>query len=279
MAMSRRLPLLISIPHGGTGIPEVVRGKIALSASALRYYSDPGSIHLFGFHDSVEALVSSPVSRVVVDLNRPPYHRPPRHQDGVVKYRTSLGQDIWKEGMRPDLRDIHQLLLHHYFPYHARIDSLLESAGIAAALDCHTMVDVGLPGAPDEGKKRPLICLGNSGDGNGSPKKGVLPTCPESWIQDLARLFRGRFPAPGSVAINHPYSGGFISNAHYWHKGIPWIQVEVNRSLYESGDANPENGSRVDQALLDGLKAVIREVLEEWSAGIAVTDNPVTSSG
>lgn len=276
MALSRRLPLLISIPHGGTGIPGEVRGKVALDAAALQYYSDPGSLHLFGVHDLVDALVTSPVSRIIVDLNRPPYHRPPRHHDGVVKYLTSLGQDIWKEGMRPDLGDIHQLLLNHYFPYHARIDSLLDRPGIAAALDCHTMVGVGLPGAPDQGKKRPLICLGNSGDGQGSPKKGVLPTCPVSWIQDLARLFRERFPAPGSVAINQPYSGGFISNAHYWHKGIPWIQLEVNRSIFESDDANPENGSQVDWVLLDEMKSVIREVLEAWSSGLPDRDDPVS---
>lgn len=276
MTLSRRLPLLISIPHGGTGIPGEVRGKVALDAKALQYFSDPGSFHLFGFHDLVDSLVTSPVSRVLVDLNRPPYHRPPRHHDGVVKFRTSLGQDVWKEGMHPDLRDIHQLLLNHYFPYHARIDSLLDRPGIAAALDCHTMVGVGLPGAPDQGQKRPLICLGNSGDGQGSPKFGVLPTCPESWIQDLARLFRERFPEPGSVALNQPYSGGFISNAHYWHKGISWIQIEVNRSLFESGDSNPENGSKLDHVLLDELKSVIREVLEEWSSELPGRDDPVS---
>jgi len=41
------------------------------------------------------------------------------------------------------------------------------------------------------------------------------------------------------VAISDPFSGGFIANAHYWHKGIPWIQIEVNRSLYERLPADP----------------------------------------
>lgn len=215
------------------------------------------------------------MSRVIVDLNRPPYHRPPRHQDGVVKYRTALGQEIWKEGMKPDLTVMHRLLLHHYFPYHARIDALLDPHRILAALDCHSMVPIGLPGAPDKGQKRPLICLGNSGDYEGLPKKGVLPTCPASWIQDLAALFREKFSSPGSVAINHPYTGGFISNAHYWHKGIPWIQLEVNRSLFEVEGANPEHGSCVDTDLMEDLKKTIWDVIEEWCSLISQGESPL----
>ena len=45
------------------------------------------------------------------------------------------------------------------------------------------------------------------------------------------------------MAINKPFSGGFITNAHYWHRGIPWIQVEVSRGLYETGSADPLTAS------------------------------------
>jgi formiminoglutamase len=53
-------------------------------------------------------------------------------------------------------------------------------------------------------------------------------------IGQLADIFRDEFLAGREVAINDPFTGGFIINAHYWHKGIPFIQIEVNRSLYES---------------------------------------------
>lgn len=177
--------------------------------------------------------------------------------------------------MKPDLIVMHRLLLHHYFPYHGRIDALLDPRTILAALDCHSMVPVGLPGAPDHGQKRPLICLGNSGDYEGLPKKGVLPTCPAPWIQDLAALFRETFSSPGSIAINHPYTGGFISNAHYWHKGIPWIQIEVNRSLYEAEGANPDRGSCVDPDLLEDLKKIIWDVIGEWCSRISQREDPL----
>ena len=60
-------------------------------------------------------------------------------------------------------------------------------------------------------------------------------------MNSLADAFREEFSLDREVAINDPFSGGFISNAHYWRKGVPWVQLEINRSLYEadvkSGDA------------------------------------------
>ncbi|OPX69188.1 MAG: N-formylglutamate amidohydrolase [Methanoregulaceae archaeon PtaB.Bin056] len=260
------LPLLISIPHGGVGVPDEAAERVALEPPALLYYSDPSSGRLFGFRERVRALVSATVSRVIVDLNRPPYHLPPRRRDGVVKFRTSLGDPVWKDGMQPDIQAIHGLLLRHYFPYHAEIDMLLEREEIAVALDCHSMVPVGLPGQPDEGKKRPLICLGNNGDRSGNPRRGGLCTCPPEWVRRLAGIFREHFPGEGSVALNHPFSGGFISNAHYWHKGIPWVQIEVNRSLYEAADSSPARGSLVDLQKLKSLNESIWDAIERWYA-------------
>ena len=85
----------------------------------------------------------------------------------------------------------------------------------------------------DAGKVRPLICLGNNGDRQGRAKKGSIATCSVEWITTLANTFMEEFSVGKEVAINNPFSGGFISNAHYWHKGIPWIQIEINRLLYE----------------------------------------------
>ncbi|HOT04404.1 MAG TPA: N-formylglutamate amidohydrolase [Methanolinea sp.] len=256
--------MLISIPHGGVGVPDEAKERVALEPAALLYYSDPLSDRLFGFGEKVRALMSASVSRVIVDLNRPPYHLPPKRRDGVVKFRTSLGDPVWKDGMQPDIQAIQRLLMHHYFPYHAEIDMLLESEKIAVALDCHSMVPVGLPGQPDEGMKRPLICLSNNGDLYGKPRSGALCTCPPRWISLLAEIFRDQFPGERSVAINHPFSGGFISNAHYWHKGIPWVQIEVNRSLYEEEGSSPLHGSLVDQKGLKSLSESIWEVLARW---------------
>ncbi len=130
------------------------------------------------------------------------------------------------------------LLRTYYFPFHQRIDELIDRHPVRIAFDCHSMLPAGSSFQKDAGKVRPLICLGNNGDRRGRARKGSIATCPEEWIAALADGFRQEFAIGKEVAINNPFSGGFISNAHYWHKGVPWIQIEINRSLYEPGESS-----------------------------------------
>ena len=236
--VTSRYPFLISIPHGGTDIPAELAGRLALTQQELRYYCDPMTRELYDFRSSSQAFIDTTVSRMAVDLNRPPLPHPPRDPDGIIKLRAIDGRAVYREGRFPDIALIHRVMMAWYFPYHQRIDELIDQHDVKIAFDCHSMLPVGSAEQKDAGKKRPLICLGNNGDRKGRAKKGSIATCPESWITTLADEFRSEFSYDREVAINNPFYGGFISNAHYWRKGIPWIQIEVNRSLYE-----PEPGS------------------------------------
>jgi formiminoglutamase len=112
----------------------------------------------------------------------------------------------------------------------------------------------------DAGKGRPLICLGNNGDRRGRARKGSIATCSEEWITTLAGVFSNEFSLDKEVAINNPFSGGFISNAHYWHKGVPWIQIEINRALYEPVSSAVRQGVEMDQRAIE-LREKIWKVL------------------
>jgi N-formylglutamate deformylase len=236
--MPHTYTFLISVPHGGVEVPEEVRNTVFLDEETISYFSDPGTRKIFDLADRVDAYIDTPISRMIVDLNRPPYHLPPKRWDGVVKTRTATGIPVYKEGHSPDITLIHRLLMKYYFPYHAMLDRLLESGRIIMAFDCHSMLPVAPEEDRDSGRKRPLVCLGNNGDKDGNPRKGTLATCRGETIRALSDEFRKIYPAEGSVAMNTPFRGGFISNAHYWHKGVPWVQLEVNRSLYEGKGKN-----------------------------------------
>jgi formiminoglutamase len=154
----------------------------------------------------------------------------------------------------PDITVIHDLLKTYYFPYHQRIDELIDQRDVRIAFDCHSMLPYGSITQKDAGKSRPLICLGNNGDRQGRARSGSIATCSEEWITVLAGVFKEEFSFDHQVEINNPFSGGFISNAHYWHKGIPWIQIEINRSLYE-----PERRSIQDKKEMHGCVTMLRE--------------------
>jgi formiminoglutamase len=249
--MAKKLyPFLISVPHGGTEVPKSVRPLLQMGDEDLRYYCDPFTRIVFGYKNRVAAYIDSPVSRMVVDLNRPPLPLPLRDPDGIIKLKTVDGREVYRPGQVPDMYHIHNLLKEHYFPYHQRIDELIDKKPVRIAFDCHSMLPYGSKDQKDAGKKRPLICLGNNGDLQGKAKKGSITTCSGEWIAGLAGIFREEFSFDKEVAINNPFSGGFISNAHYWHKGIPWIQIELNRALYEPDASRASSQKKTDDRLL-----------------------------
>ncbi|MBP1927462.1 formiminoglutamase [Methanolinea mesophila] len=266
--MNKVYPFLLSVPHGGTAIPPGLGDRILLTGEEIRYYSDPASLELYDFRERVQGYLEASVSRVLVDLNRPPYYLPPRHTDGVVKTVTPDGIEIWKDRCVPDLPCIHRLLMTHYFPYHDRINILLDTLPVELAIDCHTMTPVGAPRNHDAGKKRPLVCIGNNGNSSGEPRPHALLTCPPGWARALARTFREIFPGPGDVLLNEPYPGGFIPNAHYWHKGVPWIQLELNRSLYEVPSGTHPGPAAVDGERVRNLHDTIWNVLSTFWDGL-----------
>jgi N-formylglutamate deformylase len=231
--VTQRYPFLISVPHGGTEVPDSIRPRLLLSDEDLRYYCDPGTRIIFGYHDRVAAYIDTPVSRMVVDLNRPPLPLPPHDPDGIIKTRTVDGRDVYRHGQEPGMPLIHALLMTHYFPYHQQVDELIDRNKIRIAFDCHSMLPYGSENQKDAGKIRPRICLGNNGDLRGRARKGSIATCSGKWIAALAGVFKEEFPQKNAVTLNNPFSGGFIANAHFWHKGVPWVQIEVNRALYE----------------------------------------------
>ncbi len=124
------------------------------------------------------------------------------------------------------------------------------------------MLPEALPDRDEKGKIRPLICLGNNGDLNGAPRPGVLSTCPQELIQTLAEHFRDEFGDEGAVLLNSPYAGGFISISHCWHRDIPWVQIEVNRGLYERRDRRARiNPGYTDASSVKELQGRIWSVL------------------
>ena len=245
----KRSPFLISVPHGGIEVPAIVLPLLLLKDEELRYYCDPCTRVLFGFEDRVAAYIDTSISRMVVDLNRPPLPLPPHDPDGIIKVKTIDGRTVYRPGHLPDITVIHDLLKTYYFPYHQRIDELIDQHDVRIAFDCHSMLPYGSVTQKDAGKLRPLICLGNNGDRQGRARKGSIATCSEEWITALAVVFREEFSFDHEVEINNPFSGGFISNAHYWHKGVPWIQIEINRSLYEPDRTAIQNKNEIHEGV------------------------------
>ncbi|CAM2011378.1 N-formylglutamate amidohydrolase [Acanthopleuribacter pedis] len=243
------LPVLLSIPHGGTRVPDWLRPKLCLSEAAMFSDGDPFTREIYDLGDAVEAVVAADVVRSVLDLNRAADDLPPQNPDGVVKSHTCQGIQVYREPL--DEQQISDLIHSVYRPYHDRIARLLQTPGLQLGLDCHSMLPEGPPIGPDLGKARPDICLS---DGRGL-------ACAPEMTERFARCLRQAFQLPDTaVTVNQPFSGGTITRT-YGGKPIPWLQVELNRRLYLEEPPFGDDGPRVRPGAIAKLNRCFHQAL------------------
>jgi N-formylglutamate deformylase len=262
--MAGQYPFLISIPHGGETIPPEVADRVIITRRDIFFDGDPHTRQIYDFRDDVAAFIEMQTARTIIDLNRAPYTALLPGSDGVIKRITSSGTPVYREGRSPDNTLIRELLRRYYYPYHTSVSDLLDARQVQLAFDCHSMLPYPPPVYKNPGRPRPLVCLSNAGNRQGMPVPNEPVTCPPEWIQGLAVAFQEAFPDEGEVAINDPFSGGFITRAHSRQKRIPWIQVEINRNLYECDDYFDPDELAVDGRRIRELRKKIFSAMESF---------------
>ena len=247
------LPILLSIPHGGTAVPAELRESVCLTPQDQFDDGDPFTREIFDVGAAVAHVLKADIARSYVDLNRDPADRPPANPDGVVKTSTCYGRRIYKPGSEPTPELTEILLQRYYRPYHAALERAAARAGVAIGLDCHSMAATAPAIAPDPGRKRPAFCLSN--------REGA--TCPTSVLEKLARAISRAFGLnAGDVALNEPFKGGYITQAH-GNRPVPWVQVELNRSFYLDSPWHDRETLTVDPDRLAELRQRFLAALAE----------------
>lgn len=242
------LPIVISIPHCGTRVPENLADDLALSPAQVAESEDSGTREIFSDMPVLASQAAS-WSRLLVDLNRSADDLGPK---GVIARADYFGRPVFKPGREPDRQETLRLVRAYHQPYHEKLLQNLALPGVRLLLDCHSMDGVGPADAPDPGQVRADVNLGNNGGPGGEPdsKRGE-PTCPA----ELVRSLIGALAAEGlSVSLNSPYAGGYIT-LHYGavlrKQGKAALQMELKKDLYLS----PE-GVLDDQRLAHARQAI-----------------------
>lgn len=233
----RQSPLVVSVPHAGTLIPEEELSRYALPPDLLAADVDLFVDRLYDAAPELGAtLIATPVSRFVVDLNRFEDDLCPSVVLGTTR-NTAAGYYgnrgvIWGVSTRgesiyrlPLPREVHEARIEAYHrPYHRLLEAALAEArahfGFALLLDAHSMPSVAKVAHADAGERRADVVPGDV--------MGV--SCARSLTQAVVGFWeeQGR-----SVALNKPYRGGAITRRYGRpEEGIHAIQVELNRSLY-----------------------------------------------
>ena len=206
------LPILISLPHAGLKVPDEVLDVCILNESQIRKDGDEGAYEAYsGLRQHVAGYVTTEIARAIVDMNRGPDDF---RKDGVIKTHTCWNEPVYRKSLPTSLKDYLIQSFHHR--YHEELDRIATQQEILFGIDCHTMAATGPPVGPDPGQERPLVCLGNLYDQSCSPEQlRSFADCLEQELQC-------------SVAINRPFSGGYIIRRH--SSRLPWMMIELSRT-------------------------------------------------
>jgi N-formylglutamate deformylase len=217
-------PLLISIPHLGTSIPEDLRGAyspVALTVADTDWHLD----RLYDFAASLDAtVIRAKISRYVVDLNRPASGEslyPGMVTTSLCPSETFRGEALYLEDRNLEQTEVAWRVATYWQPYHsqlkAEISRLRESHANVLLWEAHSIASV-----------LPRLFAGKLPDFNFGTSEGE--SCHDSVAAGAMQPLR---TSGHSWVLNGRFKGGFITRRYGKPRaGVHAIQLEMCQSLY-----------------------------------------------
>jgi N-formylglutamate deformylase len=242
-------PLLISLPHDGSAIPEAVAAR--MSPSARR--SPDTDWHVGRLYGSLAQRLGASVlkplnSRYVIDLNRPADGHalyPGQRETGLIPTIGFDGEPLYLERAEPGAIEVQQRIAEFWQPYHQALAQelarLCAEHGRAVLWEGHSIRS-----------RVPMLFEGRLPDFNIGTASGA--SCGPG-LQDALQaclMSQSRF----SFALNGRFKGGYITR-HYGKpdSAVQAVQLELVQLNYmdeESFDYDPARAVAV-QALIAQL--------------------------
>ena len=248
-----KLPVLLSIPHGGTKRPSELDGHLCITERDKFDDSDPFVVEIYDLGDRVQRVIKTDIARAFVDLNRSLQDLPPNNPDGLIKSLTCYNKPIYLKGKEPDDSLRKMLIEIYYKPYHRQIQKSISDLDLQLCLDCHSMAEFAPSISPDkDNATRPMFCISNQ-DGK---------TSSQEMIELLADCIYQSFSIDeNDVKLNEPFKGGHITKT-YGSNPVPWIQIEMNRNQYLSEPWFDHKTLAMNQSRLQDLNKKFERTLD-----------------
>ena len=229
-------PLILSIPHAGTEIPESILSSL-VSPWLARKDADWWLPELYAFAESLDAtVIRTRISRTVIDVNRDPSGAslyPGQATTALCPIETFDGEPLYLPNMAPDAVEILMRRVKYFDPYHetlaAEIARLRRLHHAIVLYDCHSI--------RSEIPRLFQGVLPNFNIGTNDDK-----SCDAAITERVAAIC-GADPRFSHV-VNGRFKGGYITR-HYGdpEAGINALQMEIACRGYmeEPGLPAPDN--------------------------------------
>lgn len=247
-------PLLVSMPHVGSFIPDAVRAQLAdraIQAEDTDWHLDK----LYAFARELGASTLVPThSRYVVDLNRPPENTPMYpgvNNTELCPTHFFTGEALYREGKLPTDAEVARRVAACWLPYHQalrdELDRLKAEHGYALLFDAHSIKS-----------ELPWLFEGRLTDLNLGTASGQA--CDPALRDALAQVLRAQNRY--SLAVDGRFKGGYITR-HYGQPqhGVHAVQLEMCWSTYMREEAPyawaPEIAAQVQPLLHQLLQTLL----------------------
>jgi len=250
-------PLLISVPHCGTWVPDELAEAFTARARALPD-TDWLVDELYEFAGELGAgMISANCSRYLVDLNRPPDDSSLYNSKttGLFPMIDFTGDAIYHDGWSPDEGECAERLNRYWNPYHYQIQGELNRVrslyGHAVLLDAHSIA-----------AEVPMLFPGTLPDFNLGSNDGE--SADKSLINEAFACMDGK--AGFSAVLDGRFKGGYITR----HYGAPdndvhALQLELSQATYVAEGP----GISIDRGRYQQLQPVLEHLVETlvgWKA-------------
>ncbi len=246
-------PLLVSLPHDGTALPDDIATR--LTASARRVPDTDWHVaRLYAFARELGASILVPAySRYVVDLNRPPDDvslYPDQNTTGLCPHVQFSGQPVYRDGQQPGEAEVRNRVETYWRPYHQALAGELArihaAHGRAVLWEGHSIRSV-----------VPFLFEGRLPDFNLGTAAGT--SCSAQLQQRLQAVLQRQ--AEYSFVSNGRFKGGYITR-HYADPAnhIDAVQLELSQPTYMDEDTRkylPKRAQAVQQVIRRLLEVVL----------------------
>ncbi|MCR9221370.1 MAG: N-formylglutamate deformylase [Alphaproteobacteria bacterium] len=253
-------PVLVSIPHAGTEIPEEISARLTPEA-LQRPDTDWRVDRLYGFAGALGcSVLAADYSRYVVDLNRPPDDAPlypGQAGTGLVPIDDFRGRPLYVNDMTPDMAETFARVEGYWKPYHAALQAALARIqarfGFAVLWEAHSIRS-----------RVPRLFEGRLPDLNLGTADGAscAPALADAVLQAAEQAI-AETGAGYSLVRDGRFKGGY-STRHYGQpaEARHALQLEIAQASYMD-EAPPY---AYDAAKAETLQAVLRPMLQAAQA-------------
>jgi N-formylglutamate deformylase len=244
-------PLLISLPHVGTQLPDALRERLAVEALDVPD-TDWRLEALYGFARELGASLLVPkFSRYVIDLNRPGDDAPMyagANNTALCPTRRFTGDLLYRDGAEPGDEEIAQRRERYWRPYHdalrEELDRIRAAHGHAVLFDGHSIKS-----------RLPWLFEGTLPELNLGTASGA--SCAASLRERLARVLAQQ--SGYTHVVDGRFKGGHITR-HYGRPelGVHAVQLEMAWSCYMA----EEPPYRIDAQRAARLASLLRDLVQ-----------------